>query len=62
MEDKEEGPLELNSVKKTLAHAKSVVARDDSEEAKEREIPRERTEIRRQGRNQAGRQEVTMTH
>ena len=51
MEDKEDGPLELSSVKKTLAHAKSVVARDDSEEAREREIPRERTEVRRQGRN-----------
>ena len=62
MEEKDEGPLELNSVKKTLAHAKSVVARDNSEEARERGVPRERTEIKRQGRNQIGRQEVTMTH
>ena len=62
MDDKEEGPLDLNSVKKTLAHAKSVVACDNSEEARESEVPRERTENKRQGRNQVGRQEVAMTH
>ena len=62
MEDKDDGPLELSSVKKTLAHAKSVVARDNSEEAREREVPRERTEVKRQGRTYAGRQELTMTH
>ena len=62
MEDKEEDPLDLNSVKKTLAHAKSVVACDNSEEAREREVPRERIEVKRQMRNQPGRQEVAMTH
>ena len=47
MEDKEEDPLDLNSVKKTLAHAKSVVARDNSEEAREKEVARERIEVKR---------------